>query len=162
MGKITIELVPYKQHKENARTILDKHQWNKIRHWCYQVAGFKCEACGADNTELHAHEVWDYGLRLHLIFGFIPWLKWTQRLVEIKCLCEMCHLATHIGFAGSGGNETRLKQAEAQLKRVNGWSNWRMKREVDSAYRQVRRLNKREWTLDISYAYLVLQRIMGL
>ena len=156
-GPIDIELIPVSQWRQNARCLLHRRQWDKIRHYVYRRAEFKCEACGATNTELHAHEQWKFGFMFHWVWGFVPWFLWKQKLVGFRCLCEMCHLATHLGFAENEGRQT---EAMEHLKRVNGWNQFLANHHKSIAFKKVRRLGQRKnWFLDIDLAHKTLEGI---
>ena len=67
------------------RTIFGAGTWNRMRNACYNLAGMKCEICGAkvgvdiEKRQLHAHEVYD-----------IDYANGTSTFIRCVALCAEC------------------------------------------------------------------------
>ena len=87
--KLTIELVPQTSWYANLRNAMPKAQWDRLRKQVYAKYNYRCGVCGASNTRLNCHEIWDYDEHSHV-----------QTLLGFIALCDLCHHVKHIGLAG--------------------------------------------------------------
>lgn len=101
-NRIEIELVPRPLWGKNLH---NKPEWDSIRKWSYNRARHKCSICNSEKLSVHAHEKWEYDDVRHV-----------QSLVDIECLCELCHLVKHIGYASETG---RYDEALTHLTNLN-------------------------------------------
>ena len=83
--KLTIDLLPRGAWGNDFSKTLGKRDWDRLREACYERAGNRCEICGARDTELDAHEVWDFDIK-----------RGTQTLTGIIALCSACHGVKHM------------------------------------------------------------------
>lgn len=60
-------------------------RWQERRLRVFEQAGFRCERCGCDDKQLHAHHK-------TYIKGRRPW-EYADDLLE--CLCDTCHTLAH-------------------------------------------------------------------
>lgn len=143
--RLTIELIPRTCFNSNVRSHVDRETWNRLRRWCYQRAGYTCEACGATDCEMHAHEVWRYD-----DFG-------NQVLVRLMALCKSCHNVKHIGRAIMSG---RGHAALQHLMRVNGWGDGVRStgrslaaRYIINCFAECDARGRERWSLDLNWLY---------
>lgn len=140
--KLTIELIPSTCHYSNVRTTVKPTEWDKIRFISYEAAGNVCELCGDTGKNqgykhnVECHEIWEYDDVNHV-----------QRLAGLISLCPTCHQVKHIGRAVAIGKE---KQAHAQLRKVNAWSQEQVVEHVDASFVTYKERSKHEWTLDLT------------
>jgi hypothetical protein len=69
-----------------------------------QAADFKCQRCGADDVQLHAH---------HRQYRRSA-APWEYEPHELECLCEDCHGSEH-GYAAPVGSESARRNAWERL-----------------------------------------------
>jgi len=84
--KLTIEPIPQGNWGISLAHVLPSPVWDKLRREVYDRAKRQCEVCGNTSKRLHCHEEWSYDER-----------KKTQKLVRLRCLCELCHDVKHWG-----------------------------------------------------------------
>ena len=70
-----------------------------------------------------------------------------QALRRLICLCNHCHLSTHLGFANVTG---RADQVLTHLRTVTGMSDLEVSRRVHAAGELWTRRSERPWTLDLT------------
>ncbi len=139
--KLTIELIPSTCHYSNVRTTVKPTEWNKIRFISYAAADNMCEICkdtGKNQGYKHnveCHEIWEYDDVNHI-----------QRLAGLISLCPTCHQVKHIGRAIAIGKE---KQAHAQLRKVNGWTQEQIDEHIEQSFIIYKERSQHEWTLDL-------------
>ena len=107
----------------------------------YRRAGHACEVCGgredrAAGRRLEAHERWSYDERTGVL-----------ALRRLICLCNDCHLSTHLGYANVTG---RADQALAHLHAVTAMTAAEVSRHVQAADDTWTMRSRRVWTLDLS------------
>lgn len=83
--KLTIELIPKGAWGNNLRERLAGKEWDTLRNICYSKAKNRCAICGKEDSDLEAHEVWEFEINAQ-----------TQTLVDIIALCPACHGVKHI------------------------------------------------------------------
>jgi len=138
MTKIAIELIPRSSWGKNVRSAVSAYEWNKIRTKVKNKAKWLCSICQASGS-VHAHEVWSFDLQTKV-----------QKLQDIICICETCHLVKHFGYARISGKE---QEATQQLLTLNKWNNLELENHIDSAYDLWRERNNVTWRLDLSNLY---------
>ena len=132
------DMLPMTSWENNLRKQLQTDEWDRLRKYCYQAAGYTCKACGSrGEPHVEAHEVW----RFEEDTG-------VQKLTNLLCLCPVCHKAKHLGFAQRIGV---LDQVYARLMWLNDWSVAELESAVDKAQKQQEMLSQREWQLDTSF-----------
>ncbi len=104
--KLNFEILPSGAFNYNLRTTLSKNAWDFIRKDAYARFGHKCAICNAKDTRLEAHEKWEFDAKNH-----------TQTLVDVICVCHLCHSVIHISRTQLVGNEDL---AISHFKKVNG------------------------------------------
>ncbi len=136
---LTVELVPQSAWGKNLRSELSKKNWDKLRKQTYENAGHHCEICMGQGRKhpVECHEVWDYNHKTKV-----------QKLIGLVALCPACHQVKHFGLAQIQGRE---KQALAQMKKVNGWTEREAREHVRDAARLWNERSTYEWTLDLSW-----------
>ena len=140
--KLKIELIPKTSHSINARTILTKKEWDKIRFITYENANHKCEICkqtGLDQGYKHkveCHEIWKFNKR-----------KKTQKLVGLIALCPLCHGVKHIGRSMKIGKE---KETVKQLRIINKWTKKKAIEYINESFEKCGELSRYKWKIDLS------------
>lgn len=151
--KLPIHLIPHSCWYKNARTKLGHWEWKIVASAVYRQDSHTCQACGATDTEVHAHEVFTYRRQFH--FWPFPGFYRTQRLADIITLCAECHAATHLGRSSQFEDG---HAARAQLMRVNRWNRRKLERKIAAATKKAKERNRYQWRLDISLAIDILKR----
>lgn len=106
--RLTIDLLPKGAWGNDFSKTLSKKDWDTLRNHAYAKANHRCVICGSKDSELDAHEVWDFDVGAK-----------TQRLKDIIALCPACHGVKHmrnserIGYGDS---------AKAHFLKVNNCS----------------------------------------
>lgn len=139
--RLTVEAIPKSAHYINLRSELSKEDWNLIRKYTYQQAGYTCEICGERGKKhpVECHEIWRWRKARRV-----------QELVRCAAICPLCHLVKHIGRAKLVG---KFHQAFEHLLKVNEWTDeqgYRYMREYLDKY--INLDSVRRWKLDISWA----------
>lgn len=132
------EMLPVTTWQQNVRHELGDEVWDRMRKHAYKAAGFRCEIC-ATRGRLEAHESWSLSNETAV-----------QKLERILCLCPLCHKAKHLGIARRLGMYEDVLQ---QLKRVNGWSDRDLIREIANAREAHEQRCEWPWTVDLSWLY---------
>lgn len=141
-NKLLIELVPKSCHFSNARTMVKKEEWDKIRFITYEKAGNVCEICGESGKNqgykhnVECHEIWEYDD-----------ITKTQILIGLISLCPKCHQVKHYGRSVALGKE---KEAIQRLLQVNKWKLKDVEKHISESYETYKERSKFEWKLDIS------------
>lgn len=78
-------MTAHKAAKAAYADLLRDPRWQRKRLEVMQAAGWECELCGDDKTELHVHHK-------HYRKGAAPW---EYRRRELQCLCKDCHRLMH-------------------------------------------------------------------
>ena len=140
--KLAIEPKPISTWGITLASRLEWAEWNKIRQECFKKAGYACEYCGSGQN-LHCHEVWSYDDK-----------KKIQRLVDFKCICELCHDVKHYG------RSTQVKTKAYCKKLIKHWCEVNNKTEDDFKEHEaeVYRINRKR--ADIQYIVKVGRRIL--
>ena len=110
-NNLYVDLVPATSWFTNARSHISVNDWQRLRRAVLTRAGFRCELCG--NTAVAAEQLW---LEAHERWRFNPQTG-TQTLTRVLCICSLCHLATHFGYARTSGCE---RAAFRHLRHVTG------------------------------------------
>lgn len=136
-----VDMIPKSCWFTNVRTCVSPQDWERLARMIYRRAGHRCEACDAplDRTagrRLEAHERWAYDGATNM-----------QTLRRLICLCNDCHLSTHLGYANVTG---RADQALAHLRAVTGMTQDEVSRHVRAANDLWTRRSARVWALDLS------------
>lgn len=132
------DMLPTSSWESNLRTALSEAEWDRLRRFCYQAAGYACAACGSrGEPHVEAHESWAFDEATGV-----------QRLKGLLCLCPTCHKAKHLGFAQRIG---RLPQVLARLKWLNDWDDAQLAAGLADVERRQERLSARPWQLDLSF-----------
>jgi hypothetical protein len=85
---LTVELVPETSWYNNMRKFMSPEDWDVLRRKTYKKFEYKCAICGATNTTMNCHEIWEYDDHNHI-----------QYLKGFTSLCTMCHHVKHLGLA---------------------------------------------------------------
>ena len=132
-SRLFVDLIPSTCWATNVRKCVHPRDWDRLRRHVYNRVNNRCECCGS-SERLEAHERWQYANQ-------------TQKLMRIVALCEMCHLATHIGYADIVGREA---DARAHLARVRNFNADETQAHIDEAFRLFRTRSQTTWNLDLS------------
>jgi hypothetical protein len=136
------EMLPVTSWENNVRTAVTPEHWNKLRRYCYQAAGHRCEICGAKGDPyIECHELWKFVKRGD---------ERIQRLERLIALDEKCHKAYHLGFAKRIG---RYDDVLERIQMVNGWNDQELKAGLDEAWEVWKRRSQFKWTLDIEWIF---------
>lgn len=125
----------------NVHSCVSDQDWERLRRMVARRAGQRCEICGAGpdskpvSRRLDVHERWAYDEA-----------RGTQVLRRLICLCDACHLTTHLGFANTKG---RAAEALVHLCEVTGMSDAEVEVHVESANAVWIRRSARDWELDL-------------
>jgi hypothetical protein len=131
-----VDLIPRTSWFTNVRSAVDRADWDRLRRMVYRRAGYCCEACHTSGVQLEAHERFTYDAQTGL-----------QRLIRLICLCQWCHTATHMGFAGVRGV---ADEATAHLIAVTGISPAEADQHIDEAFDRWYRRSAQPWHVDLS------------
>jgi hypothetical protein len=136
-----VEMVPRSCWFTNVRSCVLPQDWERLRRTVCARAGHTCEVCGtaadrAAGRRLDVHERWAYRDRTSV-----------QALRRLICVCDACHLTTHLGYANVTG---RADQALAHLRAVTGMTDAEVSRHVRAANDLWTTRSARVWTLDLS------------
>jgi len=136
-----VDMIPRSCWFTNVRTCVSPRGWERLARMVYGRAGNRCEACGAEpdraaGRRMEAHERWAYDEDTGV-----------QALRRLICLCNQCHLSTHLGFANVTG---RSDQALAHLRAVTGMTDAEASRHVHAAGALWTARSQRAWTLDLT------------
>jgi hypothetical protein len=140
--KLSVELIPKTSHFINARSILKKSQWDKIRFLTYEKANHKCEICKQTGLEqgykhkVECHEIWKYSKS-----------KKIQKLIGLIALCPLCHQVKHIGRSIMIGKQ---EQTLKHLESINKWDQNQALEYINEAFKKCDELSKLNWTIDVS------------
>ena len=147
-----IELIPKCTWGINVRTKLSKEQWDVIRKHVYREAGYVCEICGGEGPKwpVECHEKWEWD-EATLV----------QRLVGFVALCPSCHGVKHMGHSQRALSKTALGKLYRHQRVVNKWRKARQALYFHQVQERQLRKNALAWTVDISYAKVLLRKLTG-
>lgn len=136
-----VDMIPRSCWFTNVRTCVSPQDWERLARMIYRRAGNRCEACSAPldraaGRRLEAHERWHFDNATGV-----------QALRRLICLCNDCHLSTHLGFANVTG---RADQALAHLRAVTGMTHVETSRHIQDAGDLWTARSRRVWTLDVT------------
>lgn len=132
------DMLPTTSWEANLRTALRPEEWDRLRKFCYQAAGYACVACGSrGEPHVEAHESWSFNEKTGV-----------QKLKGLLCLCPTCHKAKHLGYANRIG---KLPQVLARLKWLNAWDEDQLQQGLADVENRQQQLSTRAWTLDLSF-----------
>lgn len=136
-----VDMIPRSCWFTNIRTCVTPQDWERLARMIYRRAGHRCEACNAPpdrggGRRLEAHERWAFDDATRV-----------QVLRRLICLCNDCHLSTHLGFANVTG---RAGQALAHLGAVTGMTPAEISRHVQAAGDLWTERSRHLWTLDLT------------
>lgn len=134
--KLHTELVPKTCFFTNVRSQVSKESWDWLRKETYKQAKYQCECCGIKG-KMEAHEIWHYDDKNHV-----------QKLHGLICLCNMCHLTMHLGFAELKG---KLPQVKNHLAKINGWTIAETNMYVEAVFEVWFMRSKKYWKLDLTF-----------
>lgn len=83
--EVTIDLLPKGAWGNDLSNTLSSKDWDILRNFCYKKFHNKCAICGKEDSNLNAHEVWNFDKSSR-----------TQTLVDIIALCPQCHGVKHM------------------------------------------------------------------
>jgi len=109
--RLPIESIPNSSWGLSLANRLEKEQWDVLRKLCYKEAGHKCKVCGAENVELHCHEVWAFNDKSCL-----------QTLKALVCVCSVCHDCIHYFRSTQLYSPKYIAQLRNHLMKLNGWN----------------------------------------
>lgn len=136
-----VDMVPRSCWFTNVRSCVSQQDWERLRRMVTGRADHRCEVCGAGvdqaaGRRLDVHERWAYDDHTSV-----------QSLRRLICLCEDCHLTTHLGYANV---TARADQALSHLRAVTGMSTDEVAAHVSAASELWSTRSARVWTLDLS------------
>lgn len=137
---IDFELIPASSWCNNLRNILTRQQWTSISKNVRSNADGHCEICGRNVKMLHAHETWEFDDDTH-----------TQKLIQIRAVCPMCHSTIHIGRSAVLGKEIPALKWYVKL---NDISFEEAKSDENKALEVYEQRSKINWNIDINENYI--------
>ncbi len=145
--KLTVELVPYTSFESNLRYTLSKDDWDIVRKNTYKRYNYQCGICGKSNVVLSAHEEWDYKVTDKKNKEGI------QKLTNIICLCNDCHMIKHIAFADelAGQGKLDMKKLVQHFLDVNDCSLDRFVLHYSDSLKQWEKQSEYKYKLDIDF-----------
>lgn len=148
--KLWGNLVPQKSFYSNLRAVLPSEEWDILRRAVYKKDRYQCVICEANETQLSAHELWNY-----------DYTNSIQRLHDIISLCKMCHLNNHLGFANIQVNEGNLDKQDlidhwCQVNQENEHNFERYEKKVFALWRL---RDNFKWNIIDSYGNLILDGV---
>ncbi|PWT77035.1 MAG: HNH endonuclease [Chloroflexi bacterium] len=138
--KLSIELVPEPCWYNNMRKVLPPTEWDKIRRRVYHEYHHSCGICGAHDTRLSCHEIWEYDDEHHI-----------QRLKGFIALCDLCHYVKHIGYAGLLASEGKVDMQLVihHFCQVNDCTVDAFTKHEEAAFDLWNKRNHHEWVTDL-------------
>jgi len=139
--KLSIELIPSTSFYTNARSILPKKEWDRLRKQSYANANFKCQICGnvgtnqGYNHKLECHEIWKYKK------------NGEQVLKSLISLCPRCHMTKHIGRTIAIGKKNEIFK---HIAKVNHWPMKTVKLYVGYCFQEHKEKSKIKWKLNLN------------
>lgn len=133
--KFHIELVPKTSWFSNVRSQVSQEDWDWLRKETYKQAGHKCEGCSAKG-KMEAHEIWHYDDK-----------KSIQKLHSIVCVCNLCHLSYHIGYAQTIGKGNDVIK---HLMKINKWTRPETDLYLEGVFEVWYQRSQKSWHLDLS------------
>lgn len=95
--------IPKPLHTLNPRNLMGKAWWDKKRREAYKKYDYRCWACGASNTRLEGHEMYE-----------IDYRTCTSTFKEVVALCNACHMYIHAGMLQVLLEEGKVTHERAQ------------------------------------------------
>lgn len=105
--KLNFDALPKFLHGRNLRKEAP-YAWRFVREGMLEQ-GCQCHICGAtptseaDRRNFHAHEVWSYDLKQHLLI-----------LEDVELICHLCHQCDHMGLL-------QLKLSRGEITEEEYW-----------------------------------------
>lgn len=134
--KFIVELVPKTSFYTNVRSQVSTDAWDWLRKETYRQAGYKCEGCEIKGR-MEAHEIWHYDDVNHI-----------QKLHGLICLCSMCHLCHHLGFASVKG---KLPEVIEHLRKINKWNKEETNMYVEIVFDIWSARSQYKWDIDLTF-----------
>ena len=139
-NELFIDLIPQSCWFKNARSNIDRSNWDYVRNCVYSRVYYICECCGIDtnenNVRLDCHERWNYDQVNNI-----------QSLVRLIALCQYCHESTHMGLAQV---QNRGEEAMQHLMNVRNCTIEEAESHKRDAFAIWRKRNQVKWILDLS------------
>ena len=145
--KLAIELIPGPTMGLNARAVLTAGEWDKVRKFVYERAGYRCEVCGDRGLHhpVEAHEQWDFDDEAGV-----------QRLTGIVALCPDCHKTKHYGLSQRIGTASASAR---QLRIVNGWGTDQVAAHIRDSFSLWAKRSQTLWRVDMAPLGELLRQI---
>lgn len=103
-----INLLPNRLHYISLARNLPKTAWNKFRRKHIDMKNGTCELCGLKMNSYHnCHEIFE-------VYDNVI------NLVDIKVLCNKCHMTQHVGFVLIGKAQISMDELEEHYEKVSG------------------------------------------
>ena len=143
---LPIELIPKSMHQYNVRARITEEQWKvvcKVVHRNNVGNKWHCQVCHQKGTTqgfnhpVECHEVWEFDDKTR-----------TQKLVNLKTLCPLCHKFTHLGLATKQGYANTVKEHGSRIRRMSISS---IEKELKHLYEINNERSKTRWKLDLTY-----------
>jgi len=144
--RLEVEPVPQGSWGLSLANKLPKDKWDKIRHEVYKKADYTCSICEDTEVELHAHETWRYSKTSRT--------KGKQTLVDIICVCKVCHDCIHFGRSVQVYPKDYISKLVKHFCKVNGIT----KDQMDSYLEKVKKVSSKR--ADVTWTVVVGRRIL--
>jgi 5-methylcytosine-specific restriction endonuclease McrA len=133
-------MIPHTSFMNNVRKVVTKESWDIIRRETYAKYGHACGTCGATDTVLECHEIWEFDD-----------VNQIQKLNGLIALCSTCHRVKHFGFALHLADQGQL-DIEPLIKyfmKVNRCRTVTFKRHFDESVKIWEERSKKLWAVDL-------------
>ena len=152
--KVDVDLIPRTAWGQNLRNgkVIRSSEWQQISKKVREDAGYKCAVCGEYHPEPYgteAHEIWEWDSATG-----------TQKLKDIICICDTCHLMIHPGFCKKFYPE-RLREVTYRFMKLNEMTveEFNQYQTLASLLHMVR--SKQEWKLEDDLAAKVRKKYLN-
>jgi hypothetical protein len=135
-NELYVDTIPQSAWFTNLRAMMPISQWQKLSAYVRHRNNDTCEICGSKERP-EAHERWLFDEKTE-----------TQKLMRLMCLCRMCHLSTHFGYAEQIGF---LEDVKKHFFAVNGWGDEELKKHLIANKEKITDNSKSiKWKIDVS------------
>ena len=134
-----MQMIPSTMWQQNLRTILGKRGWDVVRHNVYGKYNHTCAYCGSQGGRVEAHEEWDYDN----VRGIM-----TMFLVNIVCVCSVCHQVVHWGRSTNVCSNEELHYLFEHACLVNTCAGREWLDHVHTEFSKWKDRSRYQWTMD--------------
>jgi len=138
--KLSFEFIPRWSAGNNLRTTIGEYKWRRFRRYVLEDCENRCAICGWSGGRLECHEVLAYDDDTHVM-----------TLVDVVCLCHLCHAVTHLNLSTSGRSSYRVGRSTLAMHfcAVNGCSMEDFESALSSALSVWNERSTFNWTVEL-------------